>query len=41
MDPFLAAQPPAPDHVRGFVAALGRACSDALDAGPAANECRS
>jgi tyrosine decarboxylase len=26
MDPFLAAEPPAPDHVGGFVAALRRAC---------------
>jgi glutamate/tyrosine decarboxylase-like PLP-dependent enzyme len=30
MDPFLAASPPAPDHVSGFVAALRRACDDAL-----------
>jgi glutamate/tyrosine decarboxylase-like PLP-dependent enzyme len=30
MDPFLAAPPPAPDHVRGFVGALRRACEDAL-----------
>jgi hypothetical protein len=26
MDPFLAAPPPAPDHVGGFVAALRRVC---------------
>ena len=32
MDPFLAAPPPAPDHVSGFVAALGRACGTALEA---------
>jgi glutamate/tyrosine decarboxylase-like PLP-dependent enzyme len=41
MDPFFAAPPPSPDHVRGFVAALRRACSDALDVGPAAAGCRS
>ena len=35
MDPFLAAPPPAPDHVTGFVAALKRACGTALGAGPA------
>lgn len=29
MDPFLAASPPAPDHVGGFLAALRRACVDA------------
>ncbi|HEU0052208.1 MAG TPA: hypothetical protein VFQ39_03480, partial [Longimicrobium sp.] len=32
MDPFLAAPPPAPDHVGGFVAALRRACAKALEA---------
>ena len=30
MDPFLAAPPPAPDHVGGFVAALRHACDTAL-----------
>jgi glutamate/tyrosine decarboxylase-like PLP-dependent enzyme len=30
MDPFLAAPPPAPDHVAGYVAALRRACNAAL-----------
>jgi glutamate/tyrosine decarboxylase-like PLP-dependent enzyme len=30
MDPFLAAPAPAPDHVAGYIAALGRACSAAL-----------
>jgi hypothetical protein len=30
MDPFLAAPPPAPDHVSGFLGALRRACADAL-----------
>lgn len=35
MDPFLAAPPPAPDHVTGFVGALRRACTAALGAGPA------
>jgi hypothetical protein len=34
MDPFLAAPPPAPDHVSGFVAALSRACATALDGLP-------
>ena len=29
MDPFLAAPPPAPDHVRGFVGACRRACTKA------------
>jgi glutamate/tyrosine decarboxylase-like PLP-dependent enzyme len=33
MDPFLAAPPPAPDHVSGFVGALRRACADALGKG--------
>ena len=32
MDPFLAAPPPAPDHVGGFVAALRRASAKALEA---------
>jgi glutamate/tyrosine decarboxylase-like PLP-dependent enzyme len=31
MDPFLADPPPAPDHVSGFLAALGQACGDALE----------
>jgi hypothetical protein len=31
MDPFLAAEPPAPDHVGGLVAALTRACHAVLD----------
>jgi glutamate/tyrosine decarboxylase-like PLP-dependent enzyme len=31
MDPFLAADPPAPDHVTGFLAALRRACAEALE----------
>ncbi len=31
MDPFLAAEPPAPDHVAGLVAALTRACRAAMD----------
>jgi glutamate/tyrosine decarboxylase-like PLP-dependent enzyme len=30
MDPFLAAPPPAPDHVTGFLGALRRACEDVL-----------
>jgi glutamate/tyrosine decarboxylase-like PLP-dependent enzyme len=30
MDPFLAAPAPAPDHVAGYIAALGRACTTAL-----------
>ena len=30
MDPFLAAPPPAPDHVAGFIAALRHACDTAL-----------
>ncbi|MFL5580941.1 MAG: pyridoxal phosphate-dependent decarboxylase family protein [Gemmatimonadaceae bacterium] len=30
MDPFLASTRPGPDHVGGFVAALGRACAAAL-----------
>jgi len=30
MDPFLVAPPPAPDHVAGYIAALGRACDAAL-----------
>jgi hypothetical protein len=30
MDPFLAAGPPGPDHLSGFVAALGRAATDSL-----------
>jgi len=30
MDPFLAATPPAPDHVNGFLGALRRACVEAL-----------
>jgi glutamate/tyrosine decarboxylase-like PLP-dependent enzyme len=30
MDPFLAAGPPAPDHVAGFIAALGRAATASL-----------
>jgi glutamate/tyrosine decarboxylase-like PLP-dependent enzyme len=30
MDPFLAEPPPAPDHVAGYIAALGRACEAAL-----------
>ncbi len=30
MEPFLAAPPPAPDHVAGFLAALRRACEEAL-----------
>jgi glutamate/tyrosine decarboxylase-like PLP-dependent enzyme len=33
MDPFLAADPPAPDHVSGFLAALRRACAEALRQG--------
>ena len=36
MDPFLAAPPPAPDHVRGFLGALRRACTEVLGAGGAA-----
>lgn len=36
MDPFLAAPPPAPDHVRGFLAALRRACTEVLGGGEAA-----
>ncbi len=36
MDPFLAAPPPAPDHVRGFLGALSRACTEVLGAGEAA-----
>jgi glutamate/tyrosine decarboxylase-like PLP-dependent enzyme len=36
MDPFLAAPPPAPDHVRGFLGALRRACTEVLGAGDAA-----
>lgn len=32
MDPFLGAPPPAPDHVGGFIRALGRACAAALAA---------
>jgi glutamate/tyrosine decarboxylase-like PLP-dependent enzyme len=32
MEPFLAAPPPAPDHVTGFLAALRRACEEALGA---------
>ncbi len=31
MDPFAVAPPPAPDHVRGFVGALRRACDEALE----------
>jgi glutamate/tyrosine decarboxylase-like PLP-dependent enzyme len=31
MDPFLAAEPPAPDHVAGLVGALGRACHAVLE----------
>jgi len=34
MDPFLVLPPPAPDHVSGFVAALHRACTDALEEDP-------
>jgi glutamate/tyrosine decarboxylase-like PLP-dependent enzyme len=30
MEPFLAAPPPAPDHVTGFLGALRRACEEAL-----------
>jgi hypothetical protein len=30
MDPFLAAGPPAPDHVAGLIAALGRAAAASL-----------
>ena len=30
MDPFLVLPPPAPDHVGGFLAALRRACTEAL-----------
>ena len=30
MDPFLAAPPPAPDHVVGFIGALRRACEEAV-----------
>jgi hypothetical protein len=30
MDPFLAAGPPAPDHVAGLIAALGRAATLSL-----------
>jgi glutamate/tyrosine decarboxylase-like PLP-dependent enzyme len=40
MDPFFAAPPPAPDHVRGFIAALRRAGNEALEAALAAAECR-
>ncbi len=32
MDPFLDAPPPAPDHVGGYIAALRRVCSEALQA---------
>jgi hypothetical protein len=35
MDPFLAAPPPASDHVRGFLGALSRACTEALRVGDA------
>jgi glutamate/tyrosine decarboxylase-like PLP-dependent enzyme len=31
MDPFLAAPPPAPDHISGFLGALRRACAKVLD----------
>ncbi len=31
MDPFLAAPPPAPDHVTGFLGALRKACDEALE----------
>jgi glutamate/tyrosine decarboxylase-like PLP-dependent enzyme len=31
MDPFLIAPPPAPDHIGGFIAALKRACEEALE----------
>jgi hypothetical protein len=30
MEPFLAAPPPAPDHIAGFLQALRRACDEAL-----------
>jgi glutamate/tyrosine decarboxylase-like PLP-dependent enzyme len=30
MEPFLAAPPPAPDHIAGFLQALRRACNEAL-----------
>jgi glutamate/tyrosine decarboxylase-like PLP-dependent enzyme len=36
MDPFLAAPPPAPDHIRGFLGALRRACTEVLGVGGAA-----
>jgi glutamate/tyrosine decarboxylase-like PLP-dependent enzyme len=36
MDPFLSAEPPAPDHVGGFVAALHRACRAVAGAAPEA-----
>jgi glutamate/tyrosine decarboxylase-like PLP-dependent enzyme len=36
MDPFLAAPPPAPDHIRGFLGALRRACTEILGAGDGA-----
>jgi glutamate/tyrosine decarboxylase-like PLP-dependent enzyme len=39
MDPFLAAPPPAPDHVSGFLGALRRACDEALgESSPAAEK---
>jgi len=31
MDPFLVTPPPAPDHVSGFLVALRRACTEALE----------
>jgi glutamate/tyrosine decarboxylase-like PLP-dependent enzyme len=40
MDPFFAAPPPAPDHMRGFVAALRRAANEALEAASGAAERR-
>jgi glutamate/tyrosine decarboxylase-like PLP-dependent enzyme len=36
MDPFLADPPPAPDHIRGFLGALRRACTEILGAGDGA-----
>ncbi len=37
MDPFLTAPSPAPDHIRGFLGALRRACTEVLGNGPSAS----